>query len=318
MDGKMVNEKVDIERQLTEYFERKYGSNTTFMFSHIGYKYKYFGERSILDLNDGEKIKKIQEDIVDKALAHIPILVPEAKDMSYSQFMELNSGLRIDEIIDLDTGDKTAKNKLLSEIKKVLPNAIRIISESELDSAIKDLGYTEYEFDFENLGSLGDGRIVTKFGGEVECDYTAFPRNITNKETATMLEELYAQHKLEFKVKKYGVGTQDKPIHTTDSFEEYIFGGKKYIRVSPNISSGLKLSDGREIEEEQPYWVEVEELEKDDKKVNAIHDISEIQDIIPNRRKGQVYKVISEFMNEFETDRKSDERIHKEEDVTKE
>ena len=96
MDGKMFNEKVDIERQLTEYFERKYGSNVTFMFSHIGYRYKYFEERNILDLNDGGRIKKFRRISVDKALAHIPILVPEDKDMSYSQFMKLNSGLRID------------------------------------------------------------------------------------------------------------------------------------------------------------------------------------------------------------------------------
>lgn len=313
MDGKMINEKINIEKQLTEYFERKYDSNATFMFSHIEYKYKYFGERSILDLNDGGKIKKIKEEISDRYLAHIPILVPEDKGMSYGQLMELNSGLKVDEIIDLDTGDETAKNKLLGEIKKVLPNDITIISESELDSSIKDLGYTDYKFYFENLGPLGDGRIVTKFGGEVECDYTNFPRNITNKETATMLDELYAQHKLEFKVKKYGFGTQDKPIHTTDSFEEYIFEGKKYIRVSSNISSELKLSDGREIEKGQPYWIEVEELEKDNEKVNAIHDISEIQDIIPNRRKGQVYKV----MSEFEKDRKSNNQID-EEDITKE
>lgn len=222
--------------------------------------------------------------------------------MSYGQFMELNSCLKIDETIDLDTGDETAKNKLISEIRKVLPDGITIISESELDRAIKDLGYIEYEFDFENLGSLGDGRIVTKFGGEIECDYTAFPRNITDTETAIMLEEFYSQHKLEFKVKKYGVGTQDRPIHITDCFEEYTFEGKRYIRVSSNTFSELKLSNGEKIEDDKSYWIEVEEVEKDNEKVCAIHDVSEIQTIIPDRRQGQVFEVLSKFMNQYEKD----------------
>ena len=297
MDNNIVKENKEIEKQLTEYFQRKYDSNSTFMFSHIGYTYKYFGERSILDLNNGGKVKKIQEDIIDRSLAHIPILVPNDKDMSYGQFMELNSCLKIDEIIDLDTDEETIKNKLLDAIRGVLPPEVIIIDDNQLDNALKDLGYTTYKFNFESLGTLGDGRIVTEFEGDVECDYTTFPKNVTDKETADILDELYSKHKLKFKLKKYGVGSQDKPIHITDCFEEYTFEGKKYIRVSSDISSELKLSNGDEIDPQKPYWIEVEEIGKDEK-VYAIHDISEIQEIIPERRQGEVYKTLSEFLND--------------------
>jgi len=293
----MVTENREIEKQLTEYFNKKFGFKLTFMFSHIEYAYKYFGERTILDFNNGGKIKKFQEDIIDRSLAHIPILVPDSKDMSYGQFMELNSCLKIDDIIDLDTDEETVKTRLLSAIKKVLPPEVTVIDDDQLDSALKDLGYTAYQFNFKSLGTLGDGRIVTEFEGDVECDYTTFPKNVTDKETSNILDELYSQHKLEFKLKKYGVGSQDRPIHITDCFEEYTFEGKKYIRVSSDTSSELKLSNGEEIDSQKPYWIEVVEIGIDEK-VPAIHDISEIQEIIPERRQGEVYKALSEFLND--------------------
>ena len=187
-----------------------------------------------------------------------------------------------------------------------MPKGVTIIDETELDSALKELGYTTYKFEFSNLGTLGDGRIATKFYGEVGCDYTNFPKNVVDKELADKLEELYSQNRLEIQLKRYGIGTEEKPIHITDCYEEYTMEGKKYLRLLSNTSSDLKLSNGQEIEPENPYWIEVEEIEKDEK-VQAIHDVSELQSIISDRRQGCVYKVLSEFINEEKSSKEKNE-----------
>ena len=293
----MSKENAEIEKQLTQYFNVKSDLKSTFMFSHIEYVYKYLGERAILDLNNGGKIKKIKEEITDRGLAHIPILVPDSKDISYSQFMELNSCLKIDKIIDLDNDAEMVETELLTAIKEILPPDVTIIDDKQLDNALKDLGYTTYRFNFESLDTLGDGRIVTGFEGEVECDYKAFPKNVADKDTTDILDELYSQHKLEFKLKKYGVGSQDNPVHMTDCFEEYTYQGKKYIRASSENSSEIRLSNEEELDLQNAYWIEVEDI-KIDEKVHAIHNISEIQEIIPERRQGKVYKVLSEFLKD--------------------
>lgn len=209
MDDSIVKKNEEIEKLLTRYFQREYDLDSTFMFSHIRYKCKYFGTRRILDLNNGGKIKEIQEDILEEAIAHVPILVPHSKDWDYGRFMSLNNGMKIDDIIDLDSGnEETIRRVFLNKIKQIMPEGTTIIDEEELDSALKNLGYTTYKFDFENLGSLGDGRIATRFTGTKE---------------------------------------------------------------------------------------------------SAIHDISEIQTIIPDRRQGQVFEVLSRFMNEYEKDQKHDD-----------
>lgn len=306
MDG-FVNENKEIEKRLTDYFQRKYGSKDTFMFSHIGYKYKYFGTRTVLDLNNGGTTKEIQEDIIDRDTAHIPVLVSNFEDWDYGQFMTLNSGLKVEDIIDLNnSNDEIVKKDLLSKIKQMMPKGVTIIDETELDSALKKLGYTTYKFDFASLGTMGDGRIATEFYGEVGCDYTKFPKNVVNKELANKLEKLYSQNRLEVQLKRYGKGTEEKPIHITDCYEEYTMEGKKYIRLFSSTSSDLKLSSGQKIEAENPYWIEVEEIEKD-KKVQAIHNISEIQSIISDRRQGSISEVLSEFINEEKSSKEKDE-----------
>lgn len=284
MNDGTVKENKQIEKLLTKYFERKYDlESTSFIFSHIRYKYKYFGTRRILDLNNGGKIKEIQEDIIEEETAHIPILVPNLEDWGYGQFMSLNSGMKLDDVIDLDSGnEETIKENFLNKIKQILPEGITIVTEEELDNALKDLGYTMYAFDFTSLGTLGDGRIVTEFCGTVGCDYKSFPKNVVSKEVADNLETLYSKNKLGVQLKRYGIGTKDKPIHTTDCFEEYTFEGKRYIRVSSTTSSELKLSNDEKIEDGKSYWIEIEESKTNDK-LSSLHDISELQKIRQRR-----------------------------------
>ncbi len=307
---KFIQDK-EIEKRLTNYFKRKYDSKDTFMFSHIRYKYEYFGIRTVLDLNNGGTTKEIQEDIIDSATAHIPILVPYIEDWDYLQFMILNNCLKVEDIIDLNSGnEETVKKDLISKIKNIMPKGVTIIDETELDSALKELGYTTYKFEFTNLGPLGDGRITTKLYGEVECDYTRYPKNNIDEKLSNKLEELYSQNRLEVKLKTYGKGTEEKPIHITDCHEEYTFEGKKYIRLLSKNSSDLKLSNGQKIEDGNPYWIEVEEIEKDEK-VQEVHDVSELQSIISDRRQGKVSEVLTEFINEEKINKEKDENTQK-------
>lgn len=164
----MIVDIPDIEKKLSDYFSKEYNQDGEFMFSHIGYRIKYFEyghETKMLDLNnEGRMItKKEDTEVIQRASASVPIFVPSGNDIlsDYGKYMTINSGLNIKEIIDIGTSPNFDTSMIPVKLREELPKEVIMIDEETLGEAMQNLGLPQYEFHFENLGSLGDGRIRT-------------------------------------------------------------------------------------------------------------------------------------------------------------
>ena len=164
----MIVDIPDIEKKLSDYFSKKYNQEGEFMFSHIGYRIKYFEyghETKILDLNNGGKMitKKEDTEVTQRVSASVPIFVPSGNDIlsDYGKYMTINSGLNIREIIDIGTSPNFDTSMIPIKLREELPKEVIMIDEETLGEAMQNLGLPQYEFHFENLGSMGDGRIQT-------------------------------------------------------------------------------------------------------------------------------------------------------------
>ena len=103
--------------------------------------------------------------------------------------------------------------------------------------------------------------------GEVRvAEYGEYPQTIADDVTSEKLERLHASRTLRPTGKNYtfdSVGLNDyiTPFKAT-AFSEYEMDGKRYIRVPgrPAYSNSV-LSNGEQVEDGKPYWVEVQPIE---------------------------------------------------------
>ena len=97
------------------------------------------------------------------------------------------------------------------------------------------------------------------------AEYGEFPQTVADNETSDELEELFQSKKLSQTKKTYTF--DDADLERYKDFEpkkypEYELDGEKYIRIfgrPANVNS--RLSTGKRIEYEKPYWVHVEPIE---------------------------------------------------------
>ena len=101
--------------------------------------------------------------------------------------------------------------------------------------------------------------------GVIEVKYGEYPQTIITEPLAGTLEKIYKSKSLTKTGKKYTTDSQKYDEHSSKfkprTFEEYQYNGQKYVRfVGDYNCKGEKLSDGREIQEGQYYWVKVEPI----------------------------------------------------------
>lgn len=118
---------------------------------------------------------------------------------------------------------------------------------------------------YSSISSIASNEVRGSFGIK-EIEYGEYPQTIVDERFSRELEENY----------KRGTGIRKTgKTYTTDSakyddydrafeprkHEEFEYKGKKYIRIVGDLNgNGKKLSDGREIVLDEPYWVAVEPI----------------------------------------------------------
>lgn len=101
--------------------------------------------------------------------------------------------------------------------------------------------------------------------GILEVEYGEYPQDIVSLEFAIKLENEYLNKNL-LKTGKYytadSVGIDDyETTFKARRFFEYEYNGRKFIRfIGDSNCVGKVLSDGRIIQEGEPYWVEVKSI----------------------------------------------------------
>lgn len=98
------------------------------------------------------------------------------------------------------------------------------------------------------------------------CEYGEYPQDAASPSITSQLESAYRNHGLKTTGKVYtfdATGLVDfnsglKPKR----HEEYVFGGKKYVRVEgKRADNDSVMSDGTKIEDGKSYWLEVKPIE---------------------------------------------------------
>lgn len=216
----------NIEYYLGRYFSRIMKQQGEFLFSHITCPIEYYDPNHKIHYIDEQgyikerfEARTIKEDIG----ITIPLFVPNGVLSSYGQYLQINH-MHLKTRIHIET--KEDIEPIDQAINEILQQIGTIISEETLDFALKDLGYTNYQFHFQNLGSLGDGRIVTRFTGTIPKTNSEIGELVTDQNKSEQLEQLYQQNKLPFKIKRY---------QETET-EEFDFQNRNWIRKQTNTN----------------------------------------------------------------------------------
>ena len=107
---------------------------------------------------------------------------------------------------------------------------------------------------------LGNGKTVQI------CEYGAYPQTVAPESISQELEVQYQKNALKPTGKNYTFDSAELEAFATGftprNHKEYMFNGKKYVRIEGKpCSSGTVLSDDRRIQEGAAYWFEVQPIE---------------------------------------------------------
>ena len=113
------------------------------------------------------------------------------------------------------------------------------------------------------IESISSNKVRVK-NDILEVEYGEYPQTIASIEISRNLENAYKNGVIEISGKEYTTDSIPNNDYSTKlspkTHREYIYNGKKYIRIIPNCNAGETLSNGRKIEVGEPYWVEVEPI----------------------------------------------------------
>ena len=114
--------------------------------------------------------------------------------------------------------------------------------------------FADYFYDFKDF---------VEYDNEIEKAYLdEYPQMITSDREATELESMFLNDELKETGKVYTTDSDyylGKEEFVPRKFKQYEHNGKKYIRVVPeNVYLDCRLSNGREVKEGEPYWIEVQ------------------------------------------------------------
>ena len=107
---------------------------------------------------------------------------------------------------------------------------------------------------------LGNGKTVQI------CEYGAYPQTVAPEYISQELEVQYQKNALKPTGKNYTFDSAELEAFDTGftprNHKEYMFNGKKYVRIEGKpCSSDTVLSDDRRIQEGAAYWFEVQPIE---------------------------------------------------------
>ena len=98
----------------------------------------------------------------------------------------------------------------------------------------------------------------------VEVEYGEYPQKVTSKKLQLILEKAYQSGSLKQTGKSYTVDSRRRNEYDADfveqKYDEFVFQGKKYVRVIANIcfnSDEVILSNGEKYKDVDAAWVEV-------------------------------------------------------------
>lgn len=107
--------------------------------------------------------------------------------------------------------------------------------------------------------------VVRGANGIKEVLYGEYPQTIVDESSSRILEEAYNIGSVKLTGKSYTTDSVNFTDYST-SFQprthaEYEYNGRKYIRfIGDENGAGETLSDGREVRENEAYWVQVEPI----------------------------------------------------------
>jgi len=112
--------------------------------------------------------------------------------------------------------------------------------------------------------SPSEARVLSS--GIRVAEYGEYPQTVADERTSAKLERLHDSRSLRPTGKNYtfdSAGSEDyKTSFKVLLYPEYEMDGKRYIRVlGCPADSDSKLSTGEQVEEGQPYWVQVQPIE---------------------------------------------------------
>jgi len=122
----------------------------------------------------------------------------------------------------------------------------------------------------ETTAALKPTQRKTGINGVDIVEYGEYPQTVADETISRELEQAFQEKTLKNTGKNYTFDKSDQPEDPfkPDIHPEYEYEGKKYVRVLSRVFSGFdnngthkRLSDGRYVEQNQPYWVEVKPIE---------------------------------------------------------
>ena len=147
--------------------------------------------------------------------------------------------------------------------------------------------------------------------GVLEVEYGEYPQTTASEEISKALEYAYNKESLKQTGKTYTsypqIDSNYKKNLIPKKYFEYEFSGKKYIRiVNSKIIYGKELSNGRKIEIDEPYWIEIQPIKWliDEKTNKAITekliltgiDFNTISDTKGNFEETDIYKFMEKYL----------------------
>ena len=108
---------------------------------------------------------------------------------------------------------------------------------------------------YDNLSDL-TSEVKKGYNGVPCIEFGEYPQDVVDKETRKILERSLKNGKLSETSKTYALGMHVNG-NGCDTCKEYVYNGKKYVRVKNTIGERLKLSTGGSVGKDGYFWVEV-------------------------------------------------------------
>ena len=135
---------------------------------------------------------------------------------------------------------------------------------SDYNVTLRRIGGCRPALPYSSIKSISSN-VVRDASGVLEVKYGEYPQTIVIEPLADTLEKLYNSRSLSKTGKKYTTDSQKYNENgikfSPRTFEEYQYNGQKYVRfVGDYNCKSEMLSDERETQEGQYYWVKVEPI----------------------------------------------------------
>lgn len=270
----------NFNEMVENYFKVKYGKEGRFSFLYVDYEF-YDKDYKIYSYDVGGYVSRPQNRKIRDLL---PFFIEPKSIEDVRRFT-----LKIPGIIDI--------NNLDSEISSCLPNGVTFITDSQIKEILLNEGYVEPFFD-HYFYSMMDypsynlyAREVSKLkaiildedeskeleqvylGGGLKqtgtIDFENFPQDTPDEATCKLLDDMFSEGQLESKPVRYCRKYFNNQTFITESFDEYDYDGRKFIKVQPAVSqgNGVTLSNGDTIDKNISYWIEAKPIDESKDKI---------------------------------------------------